>query len=674
MDRAELAGRWAAALRRVAYVPRAHGEVEAELGELITAALLARDDPATATDIGARLVAAGFVEPDCLRTTLDLLGAELSRVDSRMWTVLGAVAAGFTEATRERLFGDQEDIRQALVRAKQNVERDLAASEARFRELFATSVLGMVISDLGGGVARANEALEEMLGHQRGTLFRKRLDDLFHPEEADYLRGRYAELVGGDGDQLHERTRFVHADGETAWVRVAVSVLRDADGRPDHHVTMVENITDLHLLEHRISHQATHDVLTGLPNRQSFIGRLEEALSGGHEFSVFHLGLEDFAIVNDGIGRHAGDHLLRETASRLAAITAGHEATIARLSGVEFGLLLHHGATPPDVAAVATAINEALAEPTYVDGHGVVASATVAVVRTPAGNTDPADLLRATDITLRRLKCQGRRQWGLVDADQDAHFREHYRLAASVPGAWESGELELDYQPVVTLHDRRVVAVQARLHWDHPTHGQLGHARSQEVLLDTGLSVPLGHWVLARAAERLACFGDGPRLYVDLAAEQAADPDLVAAVHAVLTDTGLPADRLEFGMPVEALCGADGHAEDNLGVLVDLGLRSVLTGFGRTRGDLTCLEDLPVHTVRMADAVVRRIAGNPEPSSLFARAVRDLVPIVRESEVSVLVAGVDTAEQAAWWTAAGADRAQGAVFGSPGLDVPTASR
>ncbi|GLZ39039.1 EAL domain-containing protein [Actinokineospora sp. NBRC 105648] len=664
MDRAELAIRWAAALTQVAYVARDRDVIERELADLLGAlvACLRADGPDEATGVGRALAESGFHQPVCVRVSIDVLSSGLPRLTevddaTRLPGVLAALAAGFADATRRRLFAEQQDLRDALVHARNTVERDLRASEARFGEVFTTSALGMVISDLGGGVARANEALEEMLGYKPGTLFRKRLDDLFHPQDRAYLRTRYDELADGVGHQLDERTRFLRADGETQWVRVAVSVLRDRDDLPDHHVTMVQDISDLHLLEHHISHQGTHDPLTGLPNRQAFVGRLEEALGTGQEVSVLHLGLDDFAVTNDGIGRAAGDHLLREVAARLTQLLGEQPGIVARLAGDEFAMMLEHPPGGLDVGGVATEINDVLSEPTYVDGQGIAAWATIAVVSLPSADTKPDELLRATDIALRKLKQRGRRQWCVVDPVQNQLYREQYRLAATIPGAWENGELGLELRPVVALAERTVVATEALLRWEHPEYGVLGPQRCAELLLDTGLSVLLGHWVLGQAAAAV----EGSALYLELSAEQVADPDLVMQVRRVLGESGLDADRLELGMPVCSLSIGDGVAEDNLGVLVDLGVRTVLTDFGHTRGDLACLEDLPIHSVRMSGAVVSRVV-RPDPAALFTRSVAGLVPMVREVGISVLVPGISTEEQAKWWMGVGADLGTGPLF------------
>ena len=658
MDRAELPARWAAAASRIVYVPLSRAQAEREFGLLI-------DQLATRpAEVGARLVELGYRQPECLRVTVELL-AELPEVDGR---VLAALSAGFTEASRDRLFAEQEDLYSALRRAKDNVERSLKASEARFTEVFDTSALGMLITDVGGGVVRANEAIETMLGYAHGTLFRKRFDDLLHPEDRAYLRTRYAELVSGESE-LRERTRLQRLDGDTVWTRMAVSVLRDVHGLPDHYVTMVEDISDLHLLEHRITFQGTHDMLTGLPNRSAFTSRLEEALGVGAEIAVLHLSLDDFAVVNDGIGRHAGDRLLTTVASRLAELVEDQDAVIARLGDHEFAILLRSADAGPVVAGE---VNDALTEPTYVDGTGIAVSATVAVVVRPRADTRPLDLLRATDITIRELRMRGRRQWGMVDVAEVDRRVERWSLTAAIPGAWENGELDVDFDPVVSLADGGLVAARGALRWDNPTRGRIPGDVCAGLLADTGMGVCVGRWMLSRAAERVQALrdklGDAPRLYVELTADLAADADLVAAVRSTSAETGLPVAQLDIGIPVAAASVADGPAAENAGVLAELGARVVLTGFGRGAGDLGCVADLDVHAVRVSDRVASRVAADlaDGAATLVTESVCAAIPLVRREGVSVIVPGIADPMTARWWIDAGADLGHGPLYGASG--------
>ncbi|MGX7826662.1 EAL domain-containing protein [Actinokineospora sp. 24-640] len=651
--------RWAAAITAVVYVPLSRSEAEWELAALLD--LLDSDAHAA----GVRLVELGFRLPECLRESMRLL-AELSDVDA---SVLAAFAAGFTKASREGLFAEQEDLYAALRQAKGNVERSLRASEARFTEVFDTSALGMLITDLGGGVVRANEAIEAMLGYASGTLLGGHFDTLADPEDAEYLRSRCAELAGGEGTGICERACFRRADGDTVWTRVAVSVLRDADGLPAHFVTMVEDISDLHLLEHRITYQGTHDSLTGLPNRSAFSGRLEEALGAGDEVAVLHLSLDDFAMVNDGIGRHAGERLLTAVAGRLADVVADQDAVIARVADHEFAILLHAADAGPVVAAM---VNDALEEPTYVDGAGIALSATVALVARPRADTDPGDLLRATDITIRELRSRGRRQWGMVDVTEVANRVDRWALTAAIPGAWENGELDIDFDAVVSLDSAALVAARATLRWDNPARGRISGDLCAALLADTGMGVCVGRWQLSRAAERVGALRDrlgvAPRLYVELTADLASDPDLVAAVRKVSTEAALPLTHFDIGLPVVAAAFPDGPGADNAAVLADLGARVVLTEMGRGVGDLACIAELPVHSVRVNEQVANRIAADIQAgeSTLITKAVRASIPLIRKEGVSVIIPAISTARVAQWWTEAGADLAQGPLYGTPG--------
>lgn len=687
MDRAELTKRWVSTLNQVSYVARSRADLEDELGELVDllievvrAAELVTDD---AVEAGARLAAIGFANSACLQHSIDLLGTLLTEVpqvgdvagtQGRVVSTLAAFAGGFATGLRGKLFADQEDVKRALVRAKETAERDLEASEALFREIFTSSSAGMALSGLDGALLRANRAMSEILEYRPDELVGMHLDALFHPEEAEYLWARYQGLLTEPALPFRERSTLLRKDGEEVQAFLSGSVLRDPEGRPRHFITTVEDVSDRQLLEGRLQFQATHDGLTGLVNRQRFIGRLEEVLRGkdaAEEISLLHIGLDGFSAVNNGPGRAVGDGLLQAVAGRLLDLVAVEQATVARLDADEFGILIEHSADTPNPATIAHLINEELAEPVYVGDDGVATTACIAVLHRPPTDADPADLLQATDITLRRLKAAGRRQWGLVDMARHEHERQRFNLAASIPGAWENGEIDLEYQPIVAIEDRRVVAVQPLLWWNHSELGRLDSDRCVEVVEQTGLSLPIGRWMLAQACEqvmswRVAELGELPQLCVELTRQQSADPDLVSTVQAALDTTGLPVDRLRLGMPVHALCMLDGVAEENLDILVELGITVVLYEFGTTRGDLACLEDLPLQAVKFSPRVVTRVARGVDNDTLFVRAVRDLVPLVRGEGASVVVSGIDSEKQLEWWRGVGAQYAQGSLFGEAG--------
>ncbi|MGH3974455.1 MAG: putative bifunctional diguanylate cyclase/phosphodiesterase [Pseudonocardiaceae bacterium] len=682
--RVELARQWEKALRTTAYVPTSRAAVDRVLRELLDRLFdsLAAEkfSPEPGRMVGQRLVAAYFINEQSLSRTIEVLGQglpanpELRGIDGlagKVVSVLGTVAAGYAAALRDQIFDQQEEIKKALLKARRDAERGLRVSEAKFRQLFTSSAVGIAISDLEGKIAQINQALREIVGDLAAG---RSLYDLFHPDDVAPLRIAYQELVEGKrtGSRLAQRIRLIDKDGEPAWTYLAVALLRNVDGAPTDQVTIVEDVTELHLLGQELRHQSLHDALTGLPNQQFFMSTLESVLErAGHglRITVCKIDLDSIAVINDGFGREIGDQVLQSVAGRLQGIVAGEKATVARFGSDEFAILIENSSTTPDVAALAASINSELAEPVYTDGGGLAVSGCVGVVEHQGRGGKVAMLLRAAEAALHRVKSSGKRQWGLFDSHGDTNHRFRCRLAAAMPGAWESGEIHLDYQPLVRLADGAVVGIQALLRWDHPYSGSLSHQDCLELATRTGLIIPLGQWMLHSACAQFTSWrrrlGEvTPLLHVALTPQQAHDPDLVAGVVGALKHTAFAAERLQLGIPVSALTAESDEAEDNLRVFADMGVSIALLGFSGL-ADAAHLEDLPVRTVEIAPGVVRRVAQRLSGGSAVLRAVPVVFQLVHGYGATVIVRGIDTHNEADWWRSTGADVAQGAFFAPP---------
>lgn len=238
-----------------------------------------------------------------------------------------------------------------------------------------------------------------------------------------------------------------------------------------------------------------------------------------------------------------------------------------------------------------------------------------------------------------------------------------------MPGAWENGEIRLDYQPLVRLDNGTVVGVQPLLRWNHPQTGPLPHHKCIELAARIGLMAPLGRWMLHGACAQLSSWlqllGEvTPLLHVALTPQQSHDPDLVAGVVSALEHTGLAAETLQFGVPVSALDAEPDETEDNLRVLAEMGVSLVLLGF-RGVADFAYLEQLPVRTVELAPGVVRRVGQRPDGGSAVARTVPVVFELVHCYQGTVIVRGIDTHREADWWRSAGADIGQGEFLAPP---------
>jgi PAS domain S-box-containing protein/diguanylate cyclase (GGDEF)-like protein len=692
IDREVFARQWADAVAGTSYVSMERNEIVVHLlaltNQLVEAVQSPEFDRSAGHRVGGDLVAAHFTSTDTLSKSLaliveglpDLLGTATSGIDvaGRVARLTGDIAAAYAGALRDRSLDEQDSIYRAALRARKQAEQALASSEARFRQVFYSSPVGVAISEPGGEIIQCNRSLEDILDYSPGELLGRDLSELFAPGDRAVMHERYRGLVTGREPRLRIRFSLLRADGEPVWVNLDVSVLPDAEQDPRYLVTMIDDISDLQHLEQRLRHQTLHDPQTGLPNRQYFYTHLESVLAGLDRCAVvtlLHLDLDGFSAVNNGLGHHIGDRMLNVVARRLEGVVADRRGMVARLGADEFAILLEPDDSALDVGALAETINAELAEPYYLDGIGTALTATIGVVQRPAGECRPEELMRAASATLRRLRGQGPRQWAPFDADTDTLERAELRLAAAIPGALENGELTVTYQPVVTLADHKLVCIEVALCWDHPQRGMLTHEQCARAAEQTGAVHAIGQWMVRTAAEQAFTWcqriGGVPPIAVNLTAAQATDPELVATITAVLAETGLPPAQLELRVPVAAIRTATGElagdggaqAEDNLRVLSDIGLRTGLHDYAEGLGGLRCLTELAPCTVRIAALLSQQTAGDQCP--ILPHAARTSINRLRAAGADVVAYPVDDAKQAAYCADIGVNWAIGALFGPP---------
>jgi diguanylate cyclase (GGDEF)-like protein/PAS domain S-box-containing protein len=695
-DRDVFARRWADAIVGTSDVSWGRDELVAYLvamtDQLVEAALVAEFEPLAGRTIGRELSLAHCVGTDTLSKTLaliiewlpDLLAPYLPGVDvaNRVARLTGEIAAGYASAVRQR-GGDEPDTPSPAGSRVNQTDDPALAGKAESGPVGDVCV-GITITEPGGRIVQITPSLEHILGYSPGQLPGHQLHELFSPEEWPLVQQRYQDLLTGRETRFQVRCLLRRADGDTGWVRLSASVLNAAElsgaPQPLHLVTIVDDITELELLQQQLRHQSLHDPQTGLPNRHYLLTHLEQVMARGEPSAVvtmMHLDLDGFSAIHDGLGCHAGEQLLDAVARRLERVVTGQAAMVAHLGDDEYAILLEPGTHVVNVGALAKNINAELAEPLYIDGTGVALTASIGVVQRRVGECTPEELMREASATLHRMRGQGPRQWALYDPSTDAVDRAQLRLAATLPGALETGQLQVSYQPVFTFDDHQLVAIEAALSWAHPHLGELSHKKCIRAAERTGVVHELGEWLLRTAAGQAVAWRQriGTRdipMVVNLAVSQAQDPDLVARLRTVLEQTGVQPTEVELHAPVAALrtitgdlAGeGGGQALDNLRVLTELGLRTGLHDFSGGIGALCCLAELPIRVVRTTPPAPHQIAEGPSP--LRYQAAQAVIGIVRAAGINVIAYPVNTAEHATCWTTMGANWALGAFFSPPG--------
>jgi diguanylate cyclase len=475
------------------------------------------------------------------------------------------------------------------------------------------------------------------------------------------LHDRLARLLGmvatGFARAMRDRTL-----DEQEMVRRAAMIARDNAERR------------LRDSESRFRHQANHDPLTSLPNRALFTERLDQAFAGAaagcRRLGVCFIDLDGFKVVNDTLGHHIGDQLLTAVAKRLRQAVADH--LVARMGGDEFVVLIEDTSCTDDALKVADATLAALGEPVHIDGHEITVGASIGIVERPVAGTSPSDLMRAADMTLHWAKKSGKGRWALFDAERNERELAQYALAAAMPAALDRKEFFLEYQPLVSLVDGRLLGVEALVRWEHPEDGVLPPSRFIEVAEETGLIVRLGQRALAHACKQarqwLDLGGQEPFISVNLAVRQVHDASLVRHVTEILDRTGLPPDRLQLEITESALMSSADEPARALRALSDLGIRVAIDDFGTGYSNLSYLRNLPVCELKVAGSFVEGLRSPAEDpgSATDERILTTLVSLAHTLGLTVTAEGVETAAQAERLRELGCDAAQGWHFGKPG--------
>jgi diguanylate cyclase (GGDEF)-like protein/PAS domain S-box-containing protein len=625
-------------------------------------------DPAPAREAGAALVAAHLTQPESLDRTLAVLGTELGHCPAeRLSAVQGALAAGYVERLRERIRAD-------ATRSQVEAETARWASEARFRAVFASSAVGIGIADTTGRIVDANQALCDMLGYTPEEMRQRKVREFVHPDDSPGLGAHYRELIRGERDHFRVEKPYFNREGQIVWTDLVVSLIRDPNGRPRYVVAMVEDVTERHLLQIRLRHQALHDPLTQLPNRTLLYERLAEVFEdpdSGRRVGLCYLDVDGFNVVNDTLGHDLGDHLLVAVARRLHTAVADPQTLVARVGGDEFVVLVQGSKDTDAVVGVAEQALAAVRAPVRLGAHEVTVSASVGVVERPVQGTSAGELMKAADTTLSWAKAGGKNRLALFDADRHALEVTRYQLSATMPGGLERGEFFVEYQPLVRLRDAAVIGVEALVRWQHPQFGPLGPDQFIDLAEETGLIVPLGRWVLTEAcrqgvAWRLAHPDRELISSVNLAVRQVRDPGIVDQVRAILAETGLEPGALQLELTESAVMGPTGEPLETLYALADLGVRIAIDDFGTGYSNLAYLRRLPVHSLKLAGSFVAGLRSPNRPDRVDQEIVATLIKLAHTLNLTVTAEGVETAQQAARLRAMWCDTAQGWYYAQPG--------
>lgn len=549
-------------------------------------------------------------------------------------------------------------------------EAELAMQREHSRQLFANAPQAIVRVDRDGYILEVNKGFETLFGLEADKVVGRRNREVVVPDdlhsEAEQFNNHCLQ-----GASIEKETFRQHLDGRRIPVQV-IGYPITLGGKVNGIFYNYVDITERHEFQEQLQHQAFHDSLTGLPNRALFMERLDRAVQRlkrreDYSFAVFMIDLNRFKIINDSLGHQAGDKMLMGVARRIQSCIRSVD-TVARLGGDEFAVLLEEYLSPQDVAEVAIRIHEVMEPPFSIGGQELVSRASIGIVLKTEDYKTAEDILRDADIAMYRAKEKGRarkvrfkifNKRMLEKAEESMHIEHELRHAIT------NNELELHYQPIVSVEDQELLGFEALVRWNHPRRGLVGPDRFIPIAEETGMIGSLGRWVLQNACEQMREWREEfPELQaltmsVNVSSKQLGDPELVEDIKNLLANCMLPAGCLKLEITESVFMQETPRATETIRALKELGLQIVVDDFGTGYSSLSYLKLMPVDMLKIDRSF---ISGQGE---ITLEIVKTIINLAKNLGLKVVAEGVESEDQLRHLVTEHCDEAQGYMFSKP---------
>ncbi|WP_164932043.1 EAL domain-containing protein [Janthinobacterium sp. 17J80-10] len=559
------------------------------------------------------------------------------------------------------LYGTAHDITE-----EKALQAGLREAEELYRKLVELSPDAIYLLHQGR-IAFSNDAGLKLAGvGSHGQLTGKNFIDLICPGDRKSVAETLHRLAHSD-QAVSAVGKIGHGDGSTVDIELAATPF-STQIRQDT-LLVVRDIAERKSAEQKIYHLAHHDPLTGLANRMLFKERLEHAIAQAHRtrksLAVLFIDLDHFKIINDTAGHNAGDQVLRECAQRLHDCLRDSD-TVARTGGDEFLVLVESSSDPLHVPSVAQKLLAAVEQPFHVGEKEYAIGASIGISTYPADGIQVETLVKNADIAMYRAKAEGRGRFRYYSAAMAAQSLERYAMEAALRHALDRGEMELYFQPKISLRNGRTSGAEALIRWNHPDHGLLLPHRFISLAEDMGLIAEIGLWAIGETCRHCRGWQDQGlppiRIAVNLAYSQFTDDSFCSRVHHLLQDAGLRPDSLELELTETMLMKNAERLMDILHQLKRLGVHLSVDDFGTGYSSLAYLKRLPVDSVKVDRSFIKDLPGDSEDVAI----THAVLALVHSLKRTVVAEGVETREQFEFLLENGCEEGQGFYF-SPAL-------
>ena len=584
------------------------------------------------------------------------------RDGSEKW-VLERGAVVLDEHGERVLEGFIEDVTEQFMQ-----QRLLADAELRYRSIFEDSVIGMFQTSTDGRYLAANRALAELYGYDSPEALVDGLSDIATRLYVDPTRREeFVTLIRDNHRVTDFESEVYRRDGSRIWISENAHAVLGPDGEGLYYEGTVEDITTQHTYRKQLEYQATHDPLTGLPNRNLLQDRLQQALSQalrrGSRGALAFVDLDNFKFVNDSLGHGAGDRLLVEVGRRLKACLREAD-TVARYGGDEFVLILGDSDGLADTLHILHRVQDVVGEAIALEGHQLHVNCSIGVSVFPDDGDDLEVLLRHADAAMHHAKTLGKGQFQFYTESLNVAARERLALDSALRRAIEQDGLHVVYQPKVDAHGR-LHGFEALVRWESADFGSVSPVRFIPLAEESGLIGHLTWFVLRQACQQAALWRaqghEHLRVAVNISPSLFREKDLAALVQSVLDVAGLPPENLELEITEGMLMGDVQRALTVLKELKAMGVFIAIDDFGTGYSSLAYLKRFPIDILKVDRSFVMECDAGNEAVAI----TRAIVSLAHSLNLRVVAEGVETASQLAVLNVLGCEEYQGYLFAKP---------
>ncbi|WP_254902994.1 GGDEF domain-containing phosphodiesterase [Halomonas sp. CSM-2] len=551
-----------------------------------------------------------------------------------------------------------------LLSARQKLEAQYDL-EQRYRSLYLYHPDGVLSIDREGRVVTANEACGKITGRANNEVQGTHFSTLLQPQDIERIQVIYDATL--DGQPNCVELQIKHREGHLKSLELTTMPII-VDGETLGVFAIAKDITQQHEQAAQLAYQASHDLLTGLPNHTAFDDDLNEAFAeaqkNGKLLVVMHIDLDGFKAVNDGLGHHIGDLLLVAVAGRLRRAISQRD-TLVRMTGDEFALLLTELDDCDAGIEVAEQVLDYLLEPFQLEGESVHISASIGIACNSDAVEHAHELMQQADIAMGEAKQQGRNTWHWYQGDVQRITRASVLLRHDLHKALQNDEFELYYQPIVEARSGRVQGMEALIRWHHPEKGMISPGTFIPLAEQTGQIIPLGRWILHRVCQDVAFMQatKGPEMPVaiNISSLQFRRAGFLEDMQKALDDSGVPPERLEIEVTESVLIDGAKQAIDLINRLKAMGIKVALDDFGTGFSSLSYLRDLPIHKVKLDRAFIKDITTDTRNAAI----VQGIITMAHHLNLIVVAEGIEDRAQQQDLIRRDCDLLQGFLFARP---------